>query len=135
MYLVDTNVISEALRRMPDARVLQWLAAVSAKARRLCLSVITVEEVIYGLSRKAMPGLLERFEGLLLASDVLGLDAQAARCAAELRGRFAARGIVRSQPDMLIAATAQLHGLTVVTRNVRDFEGCGIGLLNPFTEP
>ena len=43
------------------------------------------------------------------------------------------RGIVRDQADMLIAATAQVHQLTLVTRNTRDFEGCGIGLLNPFS--
>lgn len=132
MYLIDTNVISEALRRVPDARVLQWLDGVSAQALRLSVSVITVEEVIFGLSRKAMPGLLDRFESLLLASEVLALDAAVARRAGGLRGRFSAQGMVRSQPDMLIAATAQLHGLTVVTRNVRDFAGCGVGLLNPF---
>ncbi len=132
MYLVDTNIISEALRRVPDPRVLHWLVGASAQASRLNLSVITVEEVIFGLSRRVMPGLLERFEGLLLASEVLALDAAVARRAGELRGRFSAQGIVRSQPDMLIAATAQLHGLTVVTRNVRDFASCGVGLLNPF---
>jgi len=42
---------------------------------------------------------------------------------------------VRDQPDMLIAATAQVHGLTLVTRNSKDFEGCGISLLNPFETP
>ena len=41
--------------------------------------------------------------------------------------------LMRAQPDMLIAATAQIHGLTVVTRNVRDFDGCGIAVLNPFS--
>ena len=56
-----------------------------------------------------------------------------ARRAGELRGAFAARGIVRSQPDMLIAATAQVHALTLVTRNTADFAGCGIPLLNPFS--
>lgn len=46
---------------------------------------------------------------------------------------FAKRGTVRSQPDMLIAATAQAHAPTLVTRNIRDSKDCGIGLLNPFT--
>ena len=52
--------------------------------------------------------------------------------AGNLRGSFKRRGLVREQADMLIASTAQAHGLTLVTRNVRDFDGCGIPLLNPF---
>ena len=58
-----------------------------------------------------------------------------ARRAGELRGVLAARGSVRQQADMLIAATAAAHQLTLVTRNTKDFEQCGIGLLNPFGEP
>ena len=50
-----------------------------------------------------------------------------------MRAQLATRGHVRSQADMLIAATAQVHALTLVTRNVRDFDGCGIAVLNPFT--
>ena len=49
-----------------------------------------------------------------------------------MRGVLAARGQVRHMADMLIAATAQIHALTLVTRNVRDFDGCGIAVLNPF---
>ena len=51
-----------------------------------------------------------------------------------MRGRLAARGVVREQADMLIAAIAQVHQLTLVTRNTRDFEFCGIALLNPFAD-
>jgi predicted nucleic acid-binding protein len=50
-----------------------------------------------------------------------------------LRGQFQARGVTRSQADMLIAATASLHGLTLVTRNVQDFDGCAIAVINPFS--
>ncbi|HBL30069.1 MAG TPA: VapC toxin family PIN domain ribonuclease, partial [Acidobacteria bacterium] len=53
----------------------------------------------------------------------------------ELRGRLQARGVTRESADTLIAATAEVHQLTLVTRNVRHFEGCGISLLNPFREP
>ena len=53
--------------------------------------------------------------------------------AGTLRGQLAARGHVRTQADILIAATAAHHGLTVVTRNVRDFDDCGVAVGNPFT--
>ncbi|XGB40582.1 MAG: hypothetical protein LVT47_02890 [Cyanobacteria bacterium LVE1205-1] len=51
-----------------------------------------------------------------------------------MRGGFRIQGITRSQADILIAATARVHNLTLVTRNIRDFEDCGISLLNPFNE-
>jgi predicted nucleic acid-binding protein len=65
--------------------------------------------------------------------EVLPLTPDIAERAGRLRGEFSLKGIVRSQSDMLIAATAQAHNLTLVTRNVRDFDGCGIALLDPFT--
>jgi predicted nucleic acid-binding protein len=65
--------------------------------------------------------------------EVLPISQNIARRAGELRGQLSARGMVREQADMLIAATAQVYQLTLVTRNTRDFENCGIGLLNPFS--
>ena len=56
-----------------------------------------------------------------------------ARFAGEIRGSLQAQGQPRTQADMLIAATAAVHNLTIVTRNVRDFEGCGVEVLNPFS--
>ena len=57
-----------------------------------------------------------------------------AQLAGELRGGFRSQGITRSQADILIAATAKIHQLTLVTRNIWDFEGCEIALLNPFND-
>jgi predicted nucleic acid-binding protein len=71
-------------------------------------------------------------ESFFRRHEVLEISEAIARRSGEVRGRFAAQGIVRHQADLLIAATAQTHQLTLVTRNARNFENCGIGLLNPF---
>ena len=129
-YLLDTNVASELSRRKPNAGVLSWIATV----KKLSVSVISVDELWFGVSRKPTPQLLQWLDDLEQIIDVFPVTPDIARQAGQMRGNFLRRGITRMQPDMLIAATAQAHGLTLVTRNTRDFEGCGIGLLNPFTD-
>jgi toxin FitB len=63
---------------------------------------------------------------------VIPVTTEIGRRAGELRAQMEGKGQTRTQADMLLAATAQRHGLTLVTRNTGDFEGCGIALLNPF---
>ena len=63
---------------------------------------------------------------------ILPVTTETAKRAGELRGLLRKKGVSRSQADMLIAATAQQHQLTVVARNTKDFEDCGIPLLNPY---
>ena len=127
-WLVDTNVISELCRRQPDLGVLAWASTVT----RYAVSVISVDEVFFGLAWRPNARVLTWMEGYFERHEVLAVSPVIARRAGELRGQLAVRGLVRHQADMLIAATAQVHQLTLVTRNVRDFEDCGIGLLNPF---
>ncbi len=127
--LLDTNIISELCRPRPDAGVLAWAAQETAHA----ISVITVDEILFGLSWRPHPRIALWFDAYLTRYPVLPISVEIARRAGELRGVFAARGITRSQPDMLIAATAQRHALTVVTRNTGDFAGCGVPVLNPFS--
>jgi len=129
-FLVDTNVVSELTKRIPNPGVLAWAESVSL----VSLSVVTVEEIFFGLTRKPNQRIQSWFESFLVAScDICHVTPEVARCCGLLRGRLAARGRQRTQADMLIAATAQINQLTLVTRNLRDFEDCGIALLDPFS--
>ena len=127
--LLDTNILGELSRPRPDAGVLTWAAQETAHA----ISAVTVDEIVFGLAWRPNGRITAWFDAYLLRYPVLPVTLDIARRAGELRGAFAARGITRSQPDMLIAATAQVHALTLVTRNTTDFAGCGIPVLNPFS--
>jgi predicted nucleic acid-binding protein len=131
MQLSDTNVISELMRPVPDPGVEAWAAGQT----RLCISVITVDEIVFGLRRRGSARLTAWFDGFVEQVQVLEIGLPVARRAGELRALLQASGQVRTQADMLIAATAQVHGLTLVTRNTRDFDGCGVAVLNPFLRP
>ncbi len=128
MQLVDTNVISELCRREPDPGVLAWAQTQS----RMALSVVTAEEIAFGLAWRPNPVLQPWFERLFAHHLLLPVTEDIARHAGAMRGALAARGERRTQADMLIAATAHAHQLPLVTRNLRDFDGCGVPLLNPF---
>jgi toxin FitB len=134
MQLVDTNVLSELVRQKPNLGVLQWLEVRQAVSPALRVSAVSVDEISFGISRRPTPRLLAWFDQFMMIHTILPITGDIARRAGELRAFLEARGQQRSQADMLIAATAQSHGLTLVTRNVADFEGCGIALLNPFSE-
>jgi len=129
-YLCDTNIISELSRRRPNEGVVEWAMGV----KEIALSVITVEEIHYGLAWRPnarVAAWIDRF--IHEYADVLDVTRAVARRAGTMRGQFRARGAPRTQADLLIAATAAEHGLTVVSRNARDFDGCGIAVLDPFT--
>ena len=129
MYLVDTNVISELARRTPSEKVLGWARSVST----IAVSVITVEEIHFGLAWKPNPRIHAWFEEFLSAHcEIHPLTEAVARRAGQLRGQLTARGRPHTQADMFIAATAQAAKLTLVTRNTKDFEDCAIPLLDPF---
>ena len=128
-FLVDTNVLSELARREPNPGVRAWAAQVS----EIALSAITAEEVFFGLAWKPSPRVRSWIDGFLQRhATVLPVSDAIAHLAGELRGERRARGLQRTQADMLIAATAFQHRLTLVTRDVGDFGDCGIALLNPF---
>jgi predicted nucleic acid-binding protein len=135
MFLLDTNVICELRRpEKADRNVVAWASTVPAAS--FFLSAISILEIELGAllsaHKDAAQGavlrawiddqILSRFEGRILAVDT----AVAQRCA-----RLHVPD-PRAERDALIAATAMVHGLTVVTRNVADFEPAGVALLNPW---
>ncbi len=129
--LCDTNILSELARPLPNQGVIEWAANVST----IYLSVITVDEIYFGLTRRPNAKILKWFEAFL-ANDcqVLPVTAEIAKRAGEIRGQLSLKGKVRSQADMLIAATAEVHELRLVTRNERDFKDCNLVVVNPFSE-
>lgn len=132
MQLVDTNVISELMRPTPDAGVRRWLGQLADSSSRLDISAVTIDEIVFSLTRRPRALSWKLFNDFVASNRVRDVSETVARRAGEMRALLAARGQVRSQADMLIAATAQVHALTLITRNVRDFDGCGIAVLNPF---
>lgn len=101
----------------------------------MAVSAITVEEVYYGLAWKPNPRVLLWFEEFLeIHCEILPATVEIAKRSGQLRGQLQAHGQTRTSWDMLIAATALEHQMTLVTRNERHFEGCGVSLLNPFQE-
>ena len=135
MYLLDTNVVSELRKPRPHRAVLAWLQA--ADETWLHLSAVTLGEIQAGieLTREQdapKAAQIETWLDSLAASlQVLPMDGAIFRAWARLMHR-------RSDTlyeDAMIAATAQVHRLTVVTRNVADFKALGAAVLNPFQTP
>jgi toxin FitB len=127
--LIDTNVLSELARPSPNTHVVRWAQGLEG----LAISVVTLDEVFFGLTIKPNVRVHGWFEAFVeLHCHVLDVTAPIARQAGILRGQLSLRGRPRTQADMLIAATAAQHGLTLATRNQRNFEGCGIALVDPF---
>ena len=129
VVLADINVISEFVKTTPDGQVMRWLQSVQLMA----ISAITLEEAHFGLAWQPNTRKLALFNALVeRLHAVYPITPAIAQRGGVLRGQFQAQGIVRSAPDMLIAATAIEHQLVLATRNVRDFIGCGVQVVNPF---
>jgi predicted nucleic acid-binding protein len=132
-FLLDTNVISETRRKAPNPELLAWLAGVDPAA--LYVSVLSFGEIAKGIaliSRKNLEAGLALREWFgearrLYAERLVPIDADIA----EEWGRLSS---IRSLPvvDGLLAATASIHKMTLVTRNLRDMEGTGVLLFNPW---
>ena len=132
MYLLDTNVVSELRRPRPHGAVLNWIADIPAE--QLFVSAVTVGEIQAGIeiTREQDEPKAEELESwldkVLVSFGVLAMDAPTFREWARLMHR---RSDTISE-DAMIAATATVHRLTVITRNVSDFSQFGVELKNPF---
>jgi predicted nucleic acid-binding protein len=136
-FLLDTNIVSEWVKPRPDPGVIRWLADVDED--RVFLSVVTLAELRHGIERLAdgsrrrrldawlRDELPPRFEGRLLS-----VDAAIADRWGELVARREAAGRPISVIDAFIAATANVHALTLVTRNEADFESAVNEIVNPW---
>lgn len=133
-YLIDTNVLSELRKRQADANLLAW---VQARPRAsLYLSVLSLGEIRKGIEgvadaafRQTLTDWLEVELPKYFLGRVLGVDTRIA----DRWGRIqASAGRTLAVIDALLAATALQHDLILVTRNVRDFEGLGVPVVNPW---
>jgi len=135
-YLLDTNVLSETRKRQPEAGVANWIAATPPD--RLHVSVLTLGEIEQGIARvrgredRNQASALERW----LRDVQAGFEDRVLPVTLPVAAAWSRQQYTRPLPviDALLAATARVHDLTVVTRNVKDFELTGVQVLNPFAE-
>ncbi|MHB1292894.1 MAG: PIN domain-containing protein [Sulfuricella sp.] len=137
MIVVDTHVISEVMRPQPSPAVLSWLNA--QDGNQLFITTVILAEVGYGLRilpdgqrRWQLHSRFEQFIAQAFEERVLDFTASAARAYAEIMGHRKEVGHLMSLPDGQIASIAHTHGFAVATRNIKDFEDCGLELINPF---
>ena len=136
MYLIDTNVLSALRKKERDPNLVSWMAG--RRTADLFLSVVSIGEVERGIAQQegrdpACARALSLWLDSVLAiygSHILPVDVAAAR-----RWGWLSDALGHESADLLVAATALEHGLTVVTRNVRHFEPTGVPVVDPFVAP
>jgi predicted nucleic acid-binding protein len=138
VIVLDTNVLSEVLRPVPQPSVLDWLA--NQPRASLFITTITRGEILYGIrllaDGKRRQGLWDAARKIFdadFADQVLSFDSDAADMYAEIAASRRAAGKPISQFDAMIAAMARSRGAGLATRNVQDFEACGVAVINPWT--
>ena len=139
MYLIDTNVISaRAPSRVPLPDLADWMDTHSAE---LFLSTVTIAEIEDGIAKAQREGATRKARDLtawletvlhLYAARILPFDLATSRLAGNLSDRARGHGHAPGFADIIIAATAQRHGLTILTRNLRHFEPLGVPVHDPF---
>jgi predicted nucleic acid-binding protein len=135
LIFLDTNVISETLRKAPDDSVLAWLVRHDAE---LALPTVTIAEIAFGIQKIRPDQRAERLErGLLdwrrhFADRIFGLTEEAALAYGAIMGEATRRGQPISAPDGMIAAIARVNGGRLATRNRSNFASTGLRLMSPW---
>lgn len=133
MIFVDTNVISETLKKVPDAAVLAWLVRNDAE---LALPTVAIAEIAFGIQKIRPDERADRLEQGLsqwrrrFAGRIFGLTEEAALAYGEIMGTAARLGRGMSAPDGMIAAIACVNGGRLATRNLSDFGSAGLDLIS-----
>lgn len=137
MIVLDTNVVSELMRAMPHQTVRAWFAEQPASS--VFVTTVTEAEILSGIAvlpdGRRKNGLIEATERIfaeLFAGRILAFDRGAACAYAKIFARRRESGSPISQADCQIAATARSHGAAIATRNVADFEGAEVEIINPW---
>jgi toxin FitB len=139
MIVLDTNAVSEALKPLPSQIVLGWLAAPDPGG--VFITTITQAEVLYGMEslpagkrRASLSVEIERIFAEDFPGRILSFDEESARWYAKIVRQREAVGRPISELDAMIAGIARSQNAAVATRNTRDFEGCGVRVINPWVE-
>jgi predicted nucleic acid-binding protein len=137
VIVLDTNVLSEVLRPVPEPSVLAWLE--SQPRASLFTTTVTQGEILYGIrllsDGKRRRGLWDAAKKIFsedFAGQVLSFDSDAADMYAEIAAWRRTAGKPISQFDAMIVAMARSRGASLATRNVKDFEDCGVKLVDPW---
>lgn len=137
MIVLDTNVISEPMRAKPSSAVLAWLNAQSPES--LFTTSLNLAELFAGVAvlpagrrRSDLAAALRTTIGRLFGGRVLDFDVSAAESYAMIAERTRASGLTVPHDDALIAAIALAHGFAIATRNVGDFAGAGVTVIDPW---
>ncbi|RUX21038.1 MULTISPECIES: type II toxin-antitoxin system VapC family toxin [unclassified Mesorhizobium] len=135
MIFVDTNVMSETLKKAPDAAVLAWLVRNDAE---LALPTVAIGEIAFGIQKIRPDERANRLEQGLsqwrhrFADRIFGLTEEAALVYGEIMGAAKRQGRGMSAPDGMIAAIARVNGGRLATRNLSDFSAAGLDLISPW---
>ena len=137
-YLLDTNVVSELVKPRPDARVVAWIRG--GDEADLHLSVLTFAEIRFGIEKLPRGARRERLRGWMeteltdrFEDRILDIERGIAELWGVIMARAAAISLRLPVMDTLLAATAEYHGMTMVTRNVRDFARADVATLDPWS--